>query len=200
MALASDNVLKIGLVGFVYRWLRNAGVVALAYGTWLIASSAYQDAQDGRARATVSRLEVACFLQGDGFFYQAFTVDAECGATDSERARYRIPLVVREVMTARLAFQSEGGADYVAWARLDDLNAPQLQSGDEVDISYDRSNPERVRAAVTAASYLKGARVIAGGMLALLAVVFMRWAAAWRGDVDAEIAALRRAHAARQRR
>ncbi len=42
-------VLKRGLIGFVYRWLRNAGAVATVTGLGFLLAYSYQATHDGRA-------------------------------------------------------------------------------------------------------------------------------------------------------
>lgn len=197
--LASNPVLKTGLVGYLYRWLRNAGVLALAGGFWLMGSSFYYASRDGHAQARLRRVDVTCQLRGDGFWVQAITLPVVCSEAKQVRARYRTPLKLEEIGIARLVFRSEAGVSYDAQLPLADLGAG-AKSGDSIAITYDRQNPEDVRPAASRATYLKGARVVVGGLLALLIAGFMRWAASWRGDVDAEVAALRQAHAVRSRR
>ena len=48
----ADIVLKRGLVGYLYRWLRNAGVIATVTGLGFIIANAYQATHDGQADAT----------------------------------------------------------------------------------------------------------------------------------------------------
>jgi hypothetical protein len=196
MINGTASVLKSGIVGYVYRWLRNAGIVAVAAGTGLLASDVYHTSLDGHAQATIVRLDIQCVLQGDGFLHQAIAIEIECGEADAERARYKIPLAVREATYAHLSFQSEIGATYEVRASLAGLNAEGAQRGEAIAITYSRSNPENIRAAASDRNTLKAARLLIGGLIALGLVLAMRWAAAWRGDVDAEVAELQEAHAA----
>lgn len=194
--LASNPVLKTGLIGYLYRWLRNAGALALAGGFWLMGSGFYYASRDGHAQARLTRVDVTCQLRGDGFWVQAITLPVECSEADLVRARYSTPLKLEEIGIARLIFRSEAGVTVDAHLPLADLGEG-AKSGDTVAITYEREAPEKVRPAASGATYLKGAQIVLGGLLALLLAGFMRWAAAWRGDVDSEVAALRKAHAAR---
>lgn len=198
MANPSNIVLKRGLIGFLYRWLRNVGVIAAVTGLGFIIADAYRVTHDGRAEATVKRIEIACALQGDSFLYQAVMIETECGETDAIRAQYKIPLIVKERRMARLSFTSEIGAAYEVSLAADDLGPKGAMAGDVVAILYDRSNPEIVRAPPTFAAYLKSARLLLAGLLALAIVVLMRRAASWRGDVEAEVAELARRAGARR--
>lgn len=58
--MSKNDALSYGLVGYLYRWLRNGGAVAIATGLYLIGPLAYHAVQDGRAEAEVLRLEIAC--------------------------------------------------------------------------------------------------------------------------------------------
>lgn len=194
----ADIVLKQGLVGFVYRWLRNAGVVATVTGLGFIIANAYMDATYGRADASVQRIEIACVLQGESFFYQAVAFEAECGETDKIRASYKIALAVKEVRLARLDYTSELGVPYKSRIALAKLGVPEAQQWEVIPILYDRANPEGIRAVPTLKTYLKNARVFLFGLFALLAALAMRWAANWRGNVDDEVAELAQAHMARR--
>ncbi len=123
--------------------------------------------------------------------------EAECGETDQVRASYKIPLAVKELKLARLSFTSELGALYDVRIALDKLHQPQARLWDVIPILYDRSDPKIVRPVPALSTYLKSARILLGGLLALAIVAAMRWAAAWRGDVEAEVAELRQSAAAR---
>lgn len=191
----ADIVLKQGLVGFVYRWLRNAGVLATVTGFGFIIANAYMDATYGHADATIQRIEIACVLQGESFFYQAVAFETECADTEKVRATYKIPLVVKEVRLGRLVYQSEIGAAYRLRIALAKLKMPEAQQWDAIPILYDRGNPKNVRPVPTLATYLHHARILIMGLLALAAALAMRWAANWRGDVDDEVAELARRHA-----
>jgi len=196
----ADIVLKRGLVGYLYRWLRNAGVIATVSGLGFLIAHAYQATHDGRADATVARIDMACVLQGESFLYQAVVIDAECGETDAVRARYKIPLIVKERRMVQLSFSSEIGADYEVSIAADALGRAETHEGDVIPILYERSNPEIVRAVPEVSTYVKSARILFGGLLALALVLLMRWAANWRGDVEAEVAELAQSHRARLRR
>jgi hypothetical protein len=116
------------------------------------------------------------------------------------RARYKIPLIVKERRMARLSFSSEIGAEYEVSVAADALGRAETHEGDVIPILYDRSNPEIVRAVPEVSTYVKSARILFGGLLALALVLLMRWAANWRGDVEAEVAELAQSHRARLRR
>ena len=196
--MRNASVLKSGLVGYVYRWLRNAGVVAVAGGAGPLAVNAYHGTYDGRTDATVSALEIACVLTGDSYLTSAFVKDVECGEAESIRsANSKFPFAIREVTYARLSYQSEIGADYAARLSLEALGQANLQRGDTVTILYSRNDPSEVRALPTRAQYKRGGVPLGGGWLMLMVVGLARRAATFESDVGAEVAALERAHAAR---
>ena len=192
MSDPTDIVLKRGLIGFVYRWLRNAGVVATVTGIGFIVANIYMDATYGHADAKVQRIEIACMLQGESFIYSAVAFEAECSETDQVRATYKIALAVKEVRLGRIIYQSEIGATYKVRIALAKLKVPDAQQGDTIAILYDASDPRNIRPVPTLSTYLHHARIFFMGVLALMAVLFMRWAANWRGDVEAEVAELAR--------
>ncbi len=193
-----DTGLKSGLAGYLYRWLRNAGVVAAAMGVWLTGTNLYHASMDGRAEARVTALEIVCVLKGEGLLYRAVTQEVECEQADATRAaNANIPHAVREVPYARLSFQSEISADYEARLSLEDLKQPDLQRGDTVAISYSRTDPNEVRAVADTASYLRGLWLLGSGLVMLALVMLARRAVTFESGVDAEVAALERVHVAR---
>ena len=193
--MSNDSVLKSGLVGYVYRWLRNAGVVLFLSGAALVAVNAFQAFSDGRATATVTGLEIDCVLQGQGIYNRYLSAEIDCNSPNALKAAASgLPVVLSEVTYARLAYQSEIGADYAAQLSLEALGLPNLQRGDTVTILYSRNDPSEVRALPTRAQYKRGSALLGGGLLMLLLVWIARRAATFESDVGAEVAALEQAY------
>ncbi len=192
-----DKTLKSGLAGYLYRWLRNGGVVACVAGAAMIGIDGYHALSDSRAEATVKGIEIACVLKGEGVLYRAVTQEVECGQADAMReANANISLVTRDVPYARLAYTSEIGAAYTARLSLDDLRRPDLQRGDTVAVTYNRANPSEARAVADASSYTRGLLLIGAGVMMLALIWVARRAINFETGVDAEVAALERAYAA----
>ena len=194
-----DTVLKSGLAGYIYRWLRNGGVVALVAGAAMIGIDGYHALSDGRAEATVTGIEIACVLKGEGLQYRAVAQEVVCSQADAMReANSSIPLVTRDVPYAQLSYRSEIGAEYTARLRLDDLRRPELQRGDSVAVTYNRNNPSEARAVADASSYTSGLLLISAGVMMLALIWVARRAVSFETGVDAEVAALEAAYAARK--
>jgi hypothetical protein len=185
--MSHSTVLQSGLIGYLYRWLRNGGVVAIATGLYLIGPLAYHAIQDGRAGAEVVRIEIECVVAERTWF----APPTKC-YPDAITAQ-----TAHDVAFAVLAFKSEIGAEYVARLKIEDLHRRNLQRGDTVGITYARDNPNFISAVPTLASFAKGGWLIASGLLMLAVALLARRAVNYRGDLDAEIAELARAAAGR---
>ena len=193
-----DGAFKSGLAGYLYRWLRNGGVVALTLGIGWIGFSATHAMTDGRAAATVTGLEIVCVLEGQSLLTRAIAREVECSdAAALKEANAGLNLEVRDVAYARFRFQSEIGAGYDGRLSLSVLQRPDLQRGDTIEVLYSRSNPSDVRAIADAASYLHAALLALGGVFMLALAFLARRAVNYNTGVDTEIAALERAYAAR---
>jgi hypothetical protein len=194
--MSGPSVLKFGLVGYVYRGLRDGGFVAIATGVWVLAGTLIPAINDGRVDATVIDIEAGCAFNRDLGDVTGLTgAKPDC----STPAMIQTGLV-SEVPVAKLSFAARPGEIYRSEIRLDDLNRPDLTRGDVVEIAYNRDNPAIVRAVPAFAEYLEGLGLIAAGILMFAVVWLARRAADYRGDVDAEVAELERAHRARTQR
>ena len=193
--MTNNPLLSFGLIGYLYRWMRNGGVIALATSAVLVGKNVYHLTFDGRAEATVLRIEIVCFLRGESLMYRAMTIETECGDPDAGRAKAPpgVGLELQEETYVQLEYKSEIGAEYRVRARAQRLGLTDPQRGTAVPILYNRSNPKENWPLPTAASYWKAASAFAGGVLMLLIAFFARRAANYRGDVDAEVAALAKA-------
>lgn len=191
--MRNAHALKSGLVGYVYRWLRNAGVVAVVSGGGLLVNDAYHAHQDAPAEATVTALEIACVLTGNSTLTQAYQKDIECSDADGIiAANPKMPLAVREITYARLSYRSDSGADYTARLAVDALGRPDIQRGESVQILYARANPSEARAVASAARTRRSALLLGAGVLMLVLIIFARKAAGYQSDVADEVAALQR--------
>lgn len=194
------SALHLGLIGYLYRWLRNAGLVAVAGGAMLLAVEGYHVVQDGRADATVTALEIACVVVGDTYWTATVAQRVECADADRVRAvNPNVPLAVREETYVRVTFQSEIGAEYRARVSAASLGRPDIQRGETVAILYDRSNPLKVRGVPTGARYAHGAWLLGSGLAMLLLVWFARRLAGYQSNVAAEVAELERSYTSRAR-
>ncbi len=193
-----DTVLKSGLAGYLYRWLRNGGVVALTIGLGWIGLSAIHAVMDGRARATVTGLEIVCVLEGQSLLTRGVAREVECSEAEAlKAANAGLNLEVKDVAYARFSFQSEIGAGYDGRLRLSALQRPDLRRGDQIEILYNRANPSDVRAIADAASYFHSVLLALGGLFMLGLAYPARRAVSYNTGVDTEIAALEAAFAAR---
>ena len=187
------SALKTGLVGYVYRGLRDGGFVAIATGMWMFGATLYAALQSGRAEATVTAIEIACIFTRDLGNVEAVTnARPDCGNPALLQSG-----LVAEATFAKLSYASEGGAQYHSEIRVDDLPRPDVQRGETVEIAYSLDDPAKARAVPSFTGYLQGLGLIGIGVLMLMMVVLAKRAANYRGDVDAEVAELERAHRAR---
>jgi hypothetical protein len=194
--MSSATVLKTGLVGYVYRGLRDGGLIALTAGFWMLGSTIYPAMHDGRAEATVTGIEIDCAFNRDLGDVTGLTgAKPDC----STPALAQMGLV-DDATFAKITFAAETGETHRSEIRIDDLKRPGLQRGDTVEIAYSRDNPTYVRAVPGVSDYLQGIAVVAGGLLMLAMVWFARRAANYQSDVDAEVAELERAYRARTAR
>ena len=193
--MSKNAVLSYGLIGYLYRWMRNGGVVAIAISAFLAGKNVYHVTFDGRAEASVLRIEIVCFLRGESLIYRAMTIETECGDPDVGRAKAPpdVALELQEETYVRLEFKSEIGAEYRVRARAARLGITGPERGMTLPILYNRANPKEVWPLPTVASYWKAASAFAGGIVTLLIALFARRAANYRGDVEAEVAALAKA-------
>lgn len=193
--MRNASALHAGLIGYLYRWLRNAGLVAFAGGGLLLGVETYHEVHDGRADATVTSLEIACVLVGDSVLTSALAKRVECSEADAVKAHNaQVPLAVREELYVRIAFQSEIGADYHARLSAASLGKPDVQRGETVSILYDRANPLKVRGVPGAARYAHGGGMLAAGFALLMLVSGIRRIAGYRSNVATEIDTMERAY------
>jgi hypothetical protein len=190
--MRKNDALSFGLIGYLYRWLRDGGIITIATGLYLIGPLAYHALQNGRTEARVVRLEIACVAERKWYDFSNFS-QTLC----SNREVSQAPTAAGDVAFAVLAFKSDIGAEYVARLKLDDLHRPNLQRDDRVGITYARDNPNLVGAVPTLASFAEGGWLIASGVLMLALVALARRAARYRGDVEEEVAALEAEYARR---
>lgn len=188
------TVLKTGIVGHVYRALRDGGVLAIATGVWMFASTLYPALTGERATARVVNIEIGCAFNPELSSVESITgIAADCS----------VPAIVAlglvgDVKIARLAFASRIGAQYGAEVPFDSLHKPDLQAGDTVVISYARDNPQNVHALPGWWDYFCVSSPILAGMMLLGLLYFARRAEGYRSDINAEIAELERAYRGRQ--
>ena len=191
-----DTALKSGLIGYLYRWLRNGGIAMTATGLGLIGINVYHEITDGHAEATVQYFEVRCVLRGEQLIYRAVSIAVDCADVEATKAKYpHVTFGVSEFTYARLAYKSEIGADYQARVSLEAMAEPDVQRGDTIPVIYSRANPNKIRMVATVSSYLKPAWLLVSGLVMLLLVWLVRRAANYEGDIAAEVAALEAAHA-----
>ena len=185
------SALRTGLIGYLYRWLRNGGVAAVVSGIGLIGFNVSHEMADGHADATVQYFEVRCVLRGKQLIYRAISIAVDCADVEATKAKYtHVTFGVSEHTYARLVYQSEIGASYQARVSLDAIGRPDVQRGDTIPVIYSRANPNKIRMAATVSSYVKSAWLLASGLIMLLLVWLVRRAANYQGDVAAEVAAL----------
>jgi hypothetical protein len=190
------TVLKTGLLGHIYRALRDGGVIAVVAGLWMLGATLYPALNDGRADATVTGIEFGCAFNRD--LGDVAGVTGTTGATPNCNTPALVQAgIVREVKVAKLTFESETGESHRSEIPLDDLKQPDLQSGDNVQIAYSRDYPEIARAVPGLMDYAQGLALLTCGLIMLALVWFARRAANYRSDVDAEVAELERAYKAR---
>ena len=190
------SVLKTGMIGHVYRALRDGGVLAIATGVWMFASTIYPALTGERATARVTNIEIGCAFNSELGAVESMTgLAADCSS----------PAIVAmglagEIKIAQLIFLSQIGAQYSAEVPFDSLNNANLQPGDTVVISYERDNPQSVHALPGLWDYLCACSPILAGIMALGLLVLARRAENYRSDITAEIAELERAYRSRQGR
>ena len=191
-----SEALNEGLVGYLYRWMRNFGIgITLTGAVWL-GLDLYHASQDGRALATVQGIEVMCVLQADSLI-EAET-EVECGDVEATKAALpNVTFTVREVTYAKVAYQSDIGADYTAKIAVADLGAIDVHSSASVAIQYDRNDPSDARAVAGLGSMLSSGLLFVFGLFVLAGVVVVRRMANYRSDVGAEVEALKAAHTQR---
>lgn len=190
------SALKTGIVGHVYRALRDGGILAIAAGVWMFASTLYPALMGERATARVVNIEIGCAFNPELGSVESLTgIAADCS----------VPAIVAmglvgDIKIARLAYASRIGAQYSAEVPFDTLNKPDLQPGDTVGISYQRDNPQNVHALPGWWDYFCVSSPILAGMMLLGLLYFARRAENYRSDVNAEIAELESAYRGRQAR
>jgi hypothetical protein len=193
--MSGRSALKTGIVGYVYRGLRDGGVIAILSGAWMFGATLYPAMKAGRAEATVTGIEISCaFIKDLGDVSAMSGVTPDCSVPEVMQTG-----LVSEVTFAKLAYKSAIGAAYHSEIRVDDLKRPDLRRGDSVQIAYDRDDPRIVRAVPGFGDYVYGVALIAGGVLMLVLTWLARRAETYRGDVDAEVAELERAYRTRVR-
>lgn len=196
--MPTSPALKTGLVGYLYRWVRNAGILALLSGTALISNAAFRHAGDLHTVATVSHLEIACELVGASIFSSAVVRDVECSNAAAIRsANAHMPLNSREVTYARLDYQTASGASLSARIRAEALGRPDIQRGDILTVAYRAADENEVRPVTTLASLSGALALFAAGLFAMMIVMFARRAASFQSDVALEVADLKRGYEAR---
>ena len=187
--------MQSGLIGYIYRWLRNGGLVAVVMGGGWLTLDATHALQDGRADATVSGIEIVCELTVPGKLADTVAREMDCGEAGARRAASTsVTLAVREVAYAKVKFKSEIGADYASRLRLGPVPQDDVQRGDTVPLLYSRDNPNDVRAITSAGDNLKSAGVLAAGLVMLMLCWLLRRAAAYEGSVAGEVAELEAAY------
>ncbi len=187
--------LKTGIVGYIYRALRDGGVIAIATGLWMFGATLYPAMKAGRADATVTAIEIGC-----AFNSSLGDVEAMSGVTpDCNTPELVQTGLVGEVTVAKLSYATAAGENYRSEVPLDDLKRPDLRRGDTVQIAYSHDAPRTARAVPGLSDYAEGLALIAGGLVMLGLVWLARRAANYRSDVDAEVAELELAYRARTR-
>jgi hypothetical protein len=191
--MSGRSALKTGIVGYVYRGLRDGGVIAIATGAWMFGATLYPAMKAGRTEATVTGIEISCaFIKDLGDVGAMSGVTPDCSVPEVMHSG-----LVSEMTFAKLAYKSAIGAAYHSEIRVDDLKRPEVQRGDTVQIAYDRDDPHIVYAVPGFGDYVYGLALIVSGLLMLVMVWLARRAENYRGDVNAEVAALERAYRAR---
>ena len=136
------SALKIGMIGHVYRALRDGGMLAIAAGVWMFASTIYPSLKGERATARVTNIEIGC-----AFIAELGSVESMTGlAADCSAPAIMAMGLVGEIKNTKLIFASHIGAQYSAEVPFDSLNMPALQPGETVVISYSPDNPQNAHA------------------------------------------------------
>ena len=187
------SALKTGMIGHVYRVLRDGGMLAIATGVWMFASTIYPALKGERATARVTNIEIGCAFISELNAVGSMTgLSADCSAPGIVAMG-----LVGEIKIAKLVFASHIGAQYSAEVPFDSLNTPALQPGDTVVISYSPGNPQDAHALPGIWDYLCASAPIVAGFMALGLICLARRAENYRSGVNAEIADLERAYRAR---
>lgn len=193
--MSGRSPLKTGIVGYLYRALRDGGIIAIASGLWMFGATLYPAMRAGRAEATVTAIEIGC-----AFNRSLGDVEAMSGVTpDCNTPELVQTGLVSEVTVAKLSYATPAGETYHWDVPLEDLRRPDLRRGDTVEITYNRDTPGVARAVPGLSDYAEGLALIAGGLMMLGLVWFARRVASYRSDVDAEVAELELAHRVRTR-
>lgn len=190
------SVLKTGFIGHVYRAVREGGLLAIATGLWMFASTLYPALKGERATARVTNIEIGCALSSDLGSIELLTgTAADCNAPAMTAMG-----LAGNVKIAKLIFASRIGVQFNADVPFDSLNRPGLRAGDTVVISYEPDQPQTVHALPGWWDYLCVSSPILVGILALALLYWARRAENYRSDINTEIAELERAYRARQLR
>ena len=186
------EALNEGIVGYLYRWLRNFGFGMTLTGLVLLGLDLRHASEDGRAMANVQGLVIMCAIQAEGLI-EAET-EVECGDVEATKAALpNVKFTVREVTYAKVAYQSDIGASYTA--RIAAANFPKgVERGASVAIQYDRNDPSDARPVAGLMSMLGSALLLVFGLLVLTGVFIVRRMANFRSDVGTEVEALKAAH------
>ena len=191
------DALNEGLVGYLYRWLRNFGIGMTLTGAVLLGLDLRHASEDGRAMANVQGLVVMCAIQAEGLI-EAET-EVECGDVEATKAALpNVKFTVREVTYAKVAYQSDIGASYTARIAAADLGAKDAVRGASFVIQYDRNDPSDARPVAGLMSMLSSGLLLIFGLLVLAGVFIVRRMANFRSDVGAEVEALKAAHEGRR--
>lgn len=192
--MTTPQVLKVGLVGYLYRWLRNAGVIALVSGAAVLAFTVDRTAGDQRAMATVSRTEIVCEIVEESLLNTGAVHEVECSqAAAIVEHNSHMAIASREAVFLHLSYQTATGENRSARVRADEFTEDVLSRGDELEIAY-RDNTSEVRPPVVSGSLMRALWLMLGGVLALMLVFAVRRAANFESSVDDEIEDMRRAH------
>lgn len=197
--MTAPVALKTGLVGYLYRWIRNAGIVAVLSGAAMLAYAMHGMAVNQRAIASVSRIEIECEIAGIGWLNSTFVRAVECGnAAAVLAANPHMALASREVTYAHMHFRTLSGEERAARVSANAF-VGELRRGDEIEIVYRDNDATTVWPNTTSGAWMRAAGTMAGGLIALLLVLAARRAACFESNVADEIVELKRAHDARTR-
>lgn len=197
--MTAPAALKTGLVGYLYRWIRNAGIVAFLSGTIMLLHSVHGEVVNQSAIASVSRIEIACEITGAGWLNSTFVRDVECSDVAAVlAANSQLVLTSREVSYAHLSYRTQAGEEHTARARSDAFEGA-MRRGDEVEIAYRSNDPASVWPNTGSSAWIRAVGMMLGGLIALLFVLAVRRAACFESNVADEIVELKRAHEARAR-
>ena len=128
------TALKSGMVGHVYRAARDGGLLAIATGVWMFASTIYPALTGERATATVTSIDTGCAYAAELSVIQSMSgLAPDCSFTALAETG-----LVHEAKMVKLSFTSRIGAPYSAEVPFDSLNRPNLQAGDSVPVSSSR--------------------------------------------------------------